>query len=96
MGPIDSEITELARRQISRAIASLARIVQVEIQDNGEFLLVRIEKDLLGLESETQQILNAATSILKELIRPRRDDYSWMVNVEHRGALLDSDVGGRS
>ncbi|MRD46061.1 hypothetical protein [Caenimonas koreensis] len=96
MGPIDPATGEFVRQEISRALDSLVKSVQMEIQDEVEFLLLRIERDSMGSESETKQIIEIAVSILAKLIRPRQGDYAWMVNVERRGALLDSEVGGRA
>jgi hypothetical protein len=95
MGPINSLTADSARKGISQALAALSRGIQTEIQDHGEFLLVRIEKEPSASESETAEILSVATSILTELIPPRRGEYAWMVSVERRGTLLDSEFGGR-
>lgn len=95
MGPINSIAEAYATREISRALVDLVRSVQTEIQDDGEFLLVRIEKESPNSDVEVEQIIKTAASVLERCIQSRSGDYAWMVNVEHRGSLLDSEVGGR-
>ena len=95
MGPINATAVESATKDISTTLLDLVRDVRTEIQDNGEFLLVRLEKESAGSEGEVARIINTAASILERNVQPRLGDYAWMVNVEYRGSLLDSEVGGK-
>ena len=95
MRRIDTATERAASEMLSSALRPLVRGVQTEIQDEGEFLLVRIEQDTDGANL-TSQIIDIAVSILNPLIPARSGEHAWMVNVERRGALLDSEVGGRA
>lgn len=95
MGPINATAVESATKDISTTLLDLVRDVRTEIQDNGEFLLVRLEKESAGSAREVEQMIKTAASILERHVPLRLGDYAWMVNIEYRGALLDSDVGGK-
>jgi hypothetical protein len=95
MVSIDTATERAASEMLSRALRRLVRGVQTEIQDEGEFLLVRIEQDTDG-QIVTSEIIDIAASILNALIPARSGEHAWMVNVERRGAVLDSEVGSRA
>jgi predicted component of type VI protein secretion system len=94
MRKIDPENANLVVERISASLGQLARTVNTEIQDDGEFLLVRVEQDPYD-DKAPGQIVKIASSILDELLEPRAD-FAWMVNVERRGVLVESEVGGRT
>jgi hypothetical protein len=91
---IDEELVAVVVKELADSLRGRVRIIRAEIQDCGYFILIRIEQDSSEI-AETCEIINCAKSIMNRLIDKREDDYSWMINMEYRGALLDSEIGGQ-
>jgi hypothetical protein len=94
MATISQVTVNSAKLALQRVLHEEAKWIRTEIQDEGEFLLVLIETDFVSASDATQHVLDQAGAVLTSFIPPRKGEHAWMVNITHRDALLDSNVGG--
>lgn len=91
---IDEELAAVVLKELADSLRGRVRSISAEVQDCGYFILIRIEQDSSGI-GESCEIIECVKPIMNRLINKRENDYSWMINMEYRGALLDSEIGGQ-
>jgi len=95
VGIISPVTAQAVRLELRQQLGESVKWIDTEIHDDGEFLLVLVETDLQIESDLTARMLREAAAVLVSFIAPRKGEHAWMVNINHRGALLESDVGGR-
>lgn len=66
--------------------------ISFEIQDDFQFLLISIAiEGFTGIQSST---FKRVGMLLNGMMPHRKDEYSWMVNFEREGKIIDSYFGG--
>lgn len=69
-------------------------VISYEIQDDFNFLLLSIRVDDLSNGTSTEY--KFAAKLIDRLVPQRDDDYSWMINFQRGGEIIDSYFGGNS
>lgn len=86
--------TDQIRTELHHALGIPASEIRLEVQDEGAFLLVSVELGRYVDSAESSKILGKAALVLIEYMKPRPNEYSWMVNLCNRGQIIDSESGG--
>lgn len=94
MEKISESIAHTVKTTLQSLLGEEIVAINTEIQDGGGFILITIEVDSKNGHEDSTSILQKAMDVLPRYIEPRADDYSWMINIECRGELLDSECGG--
>lgn len=69
--------------------------ISFEIQDDFQFLLISIAvDDFTGIDQSST--FRRVGTLLNGMMPSRKGDYSWMVNFERAGKIIDSYFGGDS
>jgi len=68
--------------------------ISYEIQDDGDFILVSICVPAAMDDDEVDRKLFMIQDKVNEVIPQRDVDYSWMINAERHGIVVNSVFGG--
>jgi hypothetical protein len=91
---IDETTASDVRSAIRLAFGSLFQEIESEIQDGGRFMLISLDAADLLSEQDMEEVRRGLLGIMDRRIPPRAEEYSWMVNIENKGRLVDSVSGG--
>ena len=91
---ITEELIQKCIQTLDKETRFNRNLISYEIQDDFNFLLLSIRVDDLSNGTSTEY--KSAAKLVDRLVPQRDDEYSWMINFQRDGKIVDSYFGGNS
>ena len=93
-GFITNAIADNVKADLQAAFPKAFATLRTEIQDGGLFLLIVADVAASVSRQDIENIIQVGGGLLTRRIPRRSDEYSWILNVNQHGSLVDSVSGG--